>query len=82
MHSLFTMIVIDYSEYVSKLSPRAQYHLSSALDWNTGGVNKDLDDLADFMGNLEQITSALDIPEVCVQDLRKDYCHEDQNLKR
>ena len=67
---------------MSKLSAKAQYHLSSALDWNTKGVNKDLDDLADFMVNLEQITSALNIPEVCVQDLQKNYCHEDQNLKR
>ena len=67
---------------MSKLSAKVQYHLSSALDWNTNGVDKDLDDLADFMVNLEQITSALDIPGNWIQDLQKGYREEDQNLKR
>ena len=75
------LIVIDYKERISKLSPEAKNHLSSPLDCNSKG-DKDLDELADFMINLEELTSALDIPADCVQDLQEEYYCRRPKFKR
>ncbi len=47
-----------YSGYESSLSPAAQANLDKKLDWDHGDVNKDLEQIADYMLDWEEKLAA------------------------
>jgi hypothetical protein len=67
---------------VASLPPAVQGHLQQRLDWDNGGVDKDLSEIADYMLNWDGILSVpLGLTERDIHDIKKIH-HDSPSLQR
>ena len=58
MDPLYTATGPDYQSYLSRLPVDAHLHLEQQLDWGHGGVDRDLNEIADHLLDWEEKLSA------------------------
>ena len=63
--------------YVSSLPASARGNLSQLLDWDHGGVDKDLMEIAHHMlGWEEQLSALLELTQVDIHDINRIYSNQ------
>ena len=66
----------DYQAYISSLSPCVHPLLEKQLDWDHGGVDMDLNEIADHMLDWEDRLSAhLGLRRIDISDIKEIHLH-------
>ncbi len=61
---------IGYAIYVSKLDPSVRQYLKRKLDWNTGGVDRDLSEIAGHIPDWEaKLAAKMGLNNVAIHDI-------------
>ena len=64
----------SYESYVARLDPSRHPYLKKKLDWNSGGVDKDLSEIANEMKAWDQILDIkLGLTPVQISDIMETY---------
>ena len=67
----------DYQAYLSSLSPHVHPFLEQQLDWDHGGVDVDLNEIADHMLDWEDRLSAhLGLTRTDIRDIKLIHLYE------
>ena len=77
MISFFTSPIDDFQSYISSLPKSTLQYLECVLDWDHGGVNKDLNEIAYKMIHWEEkLSDLLELNEIDIHDIKAKYSHE------
>lgn len=77
MHACHLPSGSDYHSYVSSLPATTHSYLNEMLDWDHGGVDKDLHCIAENMVDWEEKLSALlELTDVNIRDLKAMYANQ------
>ena len=69
----------DYQAYLSFLSPYVHTFLEKQLDWDHGGVDVNLNEIADHMLDWEDRLSAhLGLTHIDISDIKKIHLYQPQ----
>ena len=73
-HTYCSLGETDYANYISSLSSSALLHLDLLLDWDSQGVDKDLNEIAHHMIHWEEdLSSSLKLTKVDIHDVTRKH---------
>ena len=80
---VFCPTTADYDEYVQKLSDSARAHLDKILDWDSKGVDKDLEKISHLVtDDVEmKLLPELEIPDEDIQKINAHYPSNKESLQ-
>ena len=74
LHTYCSLGETDYANYISSLSSSALLHMDLLLDWDSQGVDNDLNEIAHHMIHWEEdLSSSLKLTKVDIHDVTRKH---------